>query len=196
MPQTHPTEYASPVLRAASPASSLNTPCPEQLSLSDDDDNLSPLEFKLKWEERLGIGMPRPEELQANENPLLPKPTSPAEEKGESLLCSCERCLKPRLALFEQVMRSLQRQVQLLQENDLFEQTVLRGSQIGREIQPTSNNIDVLLQSLMSHDEDAMMTGGASIAKGPWNYHGIGPYAAQTRNSTHTNVLPASQRQR
>ena len=88
MPQTLPTEYASPVLRGVSPASSLNTPAPDHLLLSDDDDILPPLEFKLKWEERLGMGMPRPEELQANEDPLLPKPTSPAEEKGELLLCS------------------------------------------------------------------------------------------------------------
>jgi hypothetical protein len=195
MPQTLPTEYASPVLRGASPASSLNTPCPDQPLLSDDDDNLPPLEFKLKWEERLGIGMPRPEELQANENPLLPKPTSPAEEKGELLLCSVTNCSNARIALVEQVMRSLQRQVQLLQENDLFEQTVLRGSQVGHEIQPTSNDIDVLIQGLMSHDEDAMMTDDAPITNGPWNYHGMGPYAAQTRNTTHTNVHPASRRQ-
>ena len=101
----------------------------------------------------------------------------------------CHRCLNARIALYEQVMRSLRREVQLLQENDLFEQTVLRGSQVGHEIQPVSNDIDVLIQSLMSHDEDVMITDDAPITNGPWNYHGIGPYAAQTRNTTRTNVL-------
>ena len=83
MPQTLPTDYASPVLRGVSPGSSLNTAGPDPMALSDDDESLPPLEFRRILEERLGIGLPRPEELQANEDPLLPKPTSPAEEKGE-----------------------------------------------------------------------------------------------------------------
>ena len=85
-------------------------------------------------------------------------------------------------------MRSLQLQLQLLEENDVLEQTLLRGSQIGQEMQPSSNDIDVLIQSLMSHDEDAMITDDAPVTNGPWNYHGIGPYVTQPRNMTHPTV--------
>jgi hypothetical protein len=87
MPQTHTTDYASPVLRTSSPASSLNA-CPDQTSLSDNEEELPQPAFERKWEERLGIGLPRPEELYANGNPLLPQVNGPVEEQGEYYLLS------------------------------------------------------------------------------------------------------------
>ncbi len=50
--------------------------------------------------------------------------------------------------LFEQVMDNLRREVRLLQENDLFEQTVLRGSLVTDEQQPSSD-IDAIMRSMM-----------------------------------------------
>jgi hypothetical protein len=84
MPQPpHPTEYAPPVLRAASPASSVGTAYgADQTALSDTEEMLPQHAFERKWEERLGLGMPRPEELKTLESPLLPPPNGAAEEKG------------------------------------------------------------------------------------------------------------------
>jgi hypothetical protein len=93
-------------------------------------------------------------------------------------------------------MRSLRRQVQLLEENEIFEQTLLRGSQVGLEIQPNSSDVDVLIQSLMSRDEDAMITGDNPITSGPWNYHGKGPYVTQESEAdlTHESAKTAGKR--
>ena len=51
-------------------------------------------------------------------------------------------------------MHHLRMQVKQLQEDALFEQTALRGSLIADEQQPSSNDIDAILRSMM----------GASIA--------------------------------
>ena len=68
----HHTEYASPVLRAPSPASSIGTTYGEdQTSFSDSEEQLSQGIFEKKWEERLLLGFVRVEEESANKNPLL-----------------------------------------------------------------------------------------------------------------------------
>ncbi len=77
------TEYASPVLRAASPASSVGTVYgPDQTSFSDSD--LSPFRFQVKYDAQIGLGEPRREEVLANLDPLLPPAKNEAEEKSES----------------------------------------------------------------------------------------------------------------
>lgn len=91
-PPQHMTDYASPVLRAASPASSIGTSySPDQTSPSDTEEELSQRAFEQKWQDRLGLGMPTQEEIHASESPLLPTPGSPAEERGQSYICIFER---------------------------------------------------------------------------------------------------------
>jgi hypothetical protein len=46
-------------------------------------------------------------------------------------------------------MQNLRAQVKRLQEDALFEQTVLRGSLIAEEQQPSSKDIDAILRSMM-----------------------------------------------
>lgn len=46
-------------------------------------------------------------------------------------------------------MANLRMQVRLLEENELYEQTLLRGSQAAMEPQPTTNDINSLMQSMM-----------------------------------------------
>lgn len=54
--------------------------------------------------------------------------------------------------MFINIMNNLRREVHLLEENNMFEQTILRGSQITEELQPTSD-IDAIMRSLMGPPE-------------------------------------------
>lgn len=87
MPQFHQIltggpQYAPPVLRAPSPTCSIGTAYGDDAtSLSDKD--LDQDEFERKCEDRLRLNMPRPEEIEANIDPKLPRPKTATEEKGE-----------------------------------------------------------------------------------------------------------------
>jgi hypothetical protein len=81
-PYQHP-EYAPPVLRAPSPASSVGTTYgPDQTSFSDTEQQLSQPAFEKKWLAKLDLDKPRKEEDEANENPLLSPPANKEEENG------------------------------------------------------------------------------------------------------------------
>jgi hypothetical protein len=85
-----PPHYATPVLRAPSPASSVGTTyIPDTTSLSDSESFLSPSEFNRKWEEKIfgSKAAVDKREHDVNRGPLLEwgstgQKTS-AEEKGE-----------------------------------------------------------------------------------------------------------------
>jgi hypothetical protein len=78
----HHTEYAPPVLRAPSPASSVGTAYAEdQTSFSDSEHHLSQTAFEKKWEDRLELDKPRKEELMANLRPLIPRPPPGSDEE-------------------------------------------------------------------------------------------------------------------
>ena len=67
---THITEYADPVLRPASPASSLGSAyTPDQTSLSDSE--LSDTAFERKCLEQLALDQPSAEEVEADRDPLV-----------------------------------------------------------------------------------------------------------------------------
>ncbi|KAF5382446.1 hypothetical protein D9615_002717 [Tricholomella constricta] len=134
-PNQHHTEYAPPVLRAPSPASSIGTVYGEdQTSFSDSEDQLSQIAFQRKVEERLALNVSRPEEIQANYEPLLARPPPGSIEERY---------------LYERVMANLYRAVRSLEDNELFERTLLRGSQAALEPQPSTTDIDTLMRSMM-----------------------------------------------
>ena len=82
------TEYAPPVLRASSPASSVGTSYgQDQTDLSDTE--LSQAEFEAKWEERLQLRMPMREEIAAEVDPLVPRPSNEVDQRGVSLFELC-----------------------------------------------------------------------------------------------------------
>lgn len=161
------TEYPPPVLRAPSPASSIGTTYgPDQTSSSDSESQLTESQFVRKWEEKLGLGKPSREELKANESPLVPKPNSEAEEKGEySPVRLISQTLIGRFhpEQYEKILAHLRAEVQALEDDELFEQMVLRGSKAALEPQPTSNSIDVLMRNMM------MPSSNLDVANGPWN---------------------------
>jgi len=148
-------EYAPPVLRAPSPASSVGTAYgPDQTALSDTEAELFQAAFESKWTDRLGLGVSGQQEDKANADPLLSVPTNLAEEK----------------VMHQDIMQSLRLRVQQLEENELFEQTLLRGSQAALEQQPVSNNISTLMRGMMSITNGSKNdTNGANISNGPWN---------------------------
>lgn len=51
--------------------------------------------------------------------------------------------------IFEHVMANLRKEVRKLEEDELFERAMQQGSQVGREEQPSSNDIDVIMRSIM-----------------------------------------------
>lgn len=85
-PNQHHTEYAPPVLRAPSPASSIGTTYgQDQTELSDSEEQLSHIDFEKKVQERLQLGVARQEEELANRDPLLIRAQKGSpEEKSES----------------------------------------------------------------------------------------------------------------
>lgn len=65
--------------------------------------------------------------------------------------------------MFEQVMRSLRWHVQQLEENEMIESMLLQGSRVALETQPSSDNVDAIMQSMMgpplsNADTDAYLT--------------------------------------
>ncbi|KAG6828052.1 hypothetical protein H0H92_009513 [Tricholoma furcatifolium] len=131
----HHAEYAQPEIRSPSPTSSIGTVYgDDQTSFSDCEEQLTQFEFEKKWEERLALNMSRPEELLADKEPLLPRPPPGSMEERQ---------------LFEQVMMNLHETVRNLEDNELFERTLLRGSQAALETLPTTSDIDELMRSMM-----------------------------------------------
>ncbi|EGN98575.1 hypothetical protein SERLA73DRAFT_110133 [Serpula lacrymans var. lacrymans S7.3] len=144
--------YASPVIRAPSPASSVGTAYgPDETSLSDME--LSQDAFEKKCLEALKLDWQKEEEIRADRTPLIQKPKTQAEE----------------IILYENIVRNLRRRVQQLEDDELFEQTLLRGSQVALEQQPSSNDMDALMKSLMTTTLSNGSNTAPNISNGPWN---------------------------
>ena len=103
----HYTAYADPVIRPASPASSVGTAYgPDQTAFSDLEEQIAQPSFESKWEDLIGLHHPRKEELVADRDPLLSVPgpngqlipirekkLDPLEEKSLLIVLSFLSCL-------------------------------------------------------------------------------------------------------
>ena len=196
-------EYAPPVLRAPSPTSSVGTTYgPDQTSFSDTEQQLSQPAFENKWLAKLDLDKPRKEEEDANQSPLLSKPRSREEETGEYILSFFDLIFVGtvdlvHVAMVEKIIKNLRAEIRKLEEDELFEQTILRGSQVGLETRPSTNDIDALMKSMrldMSSTEGPtgkifghMMD--ETLLDGPWNipvqlHEAIAMESAMTTTST------------
>jgi hypothetical protein len=164
-------EYANPVIhRMPSPTSSVGTVYGlDETALSDTEYKLSDSAFARKCEDQMDLHMPRKEETEADKDPLLTIPQSGgmpvriSERQLDHLeeMCMCYS-LSPfeglnelslfHTVLYDHVMGNLRQAVAQLEENELFEQTLRRGSQAALQIQPSTNDIDTLMRSMMSGD--------------------------------------------
>jgi len=147
-------EYADPVIREPSPASSVGSVYgPDQTASSDSESVLDQLAFERKWEERLDLWRATREEELADADPLLPRPATAMEER----------------VMAERIVRNLRMKVEELEENELFEQTMLRGSQAGLEEQTIPKDIDAIMLSMMGASSSADASANITVPNGPWN---------------------------
>ncbi|KAF7348287.1 hypothetical protein MSAN_01782400 [Mycena sanguinolenta] len=149
-------EYADPVIREPSPASSVGTVYGlDQTTLSDDE--LDQWAFERKWEEKLGLRRITKEEEMAERDPLLPRPSTATDERAQ----------------FDQTLRNLRMKVEELEESELYEQTMLRGSQAAVEEETVPKDIDLLMLSLMgggsSRAAGSNSANNTTVTDGPWN---------------------------
>ncbi|KAF8962975.1 hypothetical protein BDZ97DRAFT_1662211 [Flammula alnicola] len=181
----HHTDYADPVLRPPSPASSVGTAYDADRT-SETDLQLSQSALEKKCDEKIGLHSPRKEELQADQDPLLiiPGPNGRPIRIMDKKLDAVEEKM-----LHDRVMASLRAEVDQLRENELFEQILLRGSKAALEVQPVTNDIDTLMRSMMGPsmnissgphmgkntvpaESSQTATTEAGISNGPWNNFG------------------------
>ncbi|KAI0755093.1 hypothetical protein C8Q80DRAFT_410032 [Daedaleopsis nitida] len=153
----HPTDlqYVPTIMRAPSPSSTIGTDYGQD-ETNVVDTELSERDFIRKCEEAIGINRLRPEEEEANRDPLIldrgpqRQKLTPMEEKQQ----------------YERVMANLRAAVKTLEEDELFEQTaVTRADVVLDDPTPSSDDIDVILASLMGmsassgpHDDTATAT--------------------------------------
>ncbi|KAJ6585333.1 hypothetical protein B0H19DRAFT_1109250 [Mycena capillaripes] len=148
-------EYADPVIREPSPASSVGTVYgPDQTTSSDDE--LDQVAFERKWEDRLDLRRATREEELADADPLFARPSTAVEER----------------VLFERVVRNLRMKVEELEENELFEQTMLRGSRASLEEETIPKDIDSLMLSMMGSSKPGVSSANVTVTDGPWNQGG------------------------
>ncbi|KAI0826840.1 hypothetical protein BC628DRAFT_1372064 [Trametes gibbosa] len=152
----HPADlpYVPTIMRAPSPSSTIGTDYGQ-----DDTDfadaELSENEFVRKCEEMAGINRPRPEEDEANRDPLVhPRPLrqklTPQEEREMS----------------EHIMANLRMAVIQLEEEELFEQTMVKDASVALDDPtPSSDNLDDIIRSLIDVPTTARSntTGTATI---------------------------------
>ncbi|KAH7925583.1 hypothetical protein BV22DRAFT_1064640 [Leucogyrophana mollusca] len=144
--------YGSPVIRPPSPASSIGTAYPaDDTSLSDVE--LSQDAFDRKWTAKLRLDWPKDEELRKDDSPLISPPRNPAEEK----------------LMYESILRGFRLRVQQLEEDAIFQRTLMRGSQVGLKQRPSSDNIDTLMQSMMTTTLGSGPNRTHNVSDGPWN---------------------------
>ncbi|KAF8912095.1 hypothetical protein CPB84DRAFT_1841794 [Gymnopilus junonius] len=161
---THHTEYADPVVRPPSPTSSIGTAYAEDQTSE--------------------------EELNAEKEVLVMIPVAlPGGGHKMVRAWDLEHKLNPAdsKVIFESIMTSLRAEVAQLQENELFEKILLRGSKAALETQPSTNDIDALMRSMMGPAMNLGEPGGTT--------GGGGRLQAHLGRST-SSGLPPSQVQR
>ncbi|KIY46748.1 hypothetical protein FISHEDRAFT_25095, partial [Fistulina hepatica ATCC 64428] len=139
----------------ASPVSSIGTVY-EKDQTTQSDEECGDEELERKIFKQMRLDQPTAYEEQANKDPLLHPPNPTVYPQA--------------FALFTQnVQNNLRRMVQELEENELFEQTLLRGPERAIdeiEVQPSASDIDVLMRNMM------VVPSTSNTADGPWNNKG------------------------
>ncbi|KAF5318191.1 hypothetical protein D9619_012152 [Psilocybe cf. subviscida] len=200
----HVNEYADPVLRPPSPASSVGTAYePDQTSHSDSEFQLSQPAFERKVKEKIELDRPRPEELEADKDPLIMVEGA----NGQPVWVNSKK-LEPEeeKRLYTQAMHNLRLEVAKLREDEIFDQILLRGSRAALEVQPSTDDIDELMRSMMGTGlttgtgphlgkvaappppAKAIATTGPGITNGPWNNFGQPP-ESERRDLSMDNML-------
>ncbi|KAH9480810.1 hypothetical protein JR316_0007410 [Psilocybe cubensis] len=193
----HHTPYADPVVRPPSPASSVGTTYPaDQTSFSDSEAQISQPAFERKHMMEIELHLPRKEEMRADKDPLvdlnalLPMSMGGGAVGGRPVRLG-ERKLDPseERVLVDKILSSLRSEIAKLEEDSQFEEILRRGSKAALEEQPSTNNVDLLMRSMMAMGPSFGLTTGISdsslglgqtqaqrvapvMTDGPWNNFG------------------------
>jgi len=129
--------YAAALAPVPSPTSSIGSRLPDD-ETDPDDVRLTQEEFDAKCWEALQIDEPTPEETSAMRRPLHNVGHSREPEQAAKL--------------FPVIMQKLRTEIKKLQDNELFEQVILKGSQVGQDSLIPTGDIDAIVQSMMEPD--------------------------------------------
>ncbi|TFY65389.1 hypothetical protein EVJ58_g1989 [Rhodofomes roseus] len=94
--------------------------------------------------------------------------------------------------MFEIVMKKLRDRVKQLEEDELFEQMLLRGTQIGLE-QPSSDDVDGIMRSLMVASVEAPPFANSFAPATPWSPT-LAPIAGSTGGDTESAAATSGKR--
>ena len=89
-------------------------------------------------------------------------------------------------------MKRLRDRVKQLEDDELFEQMLLRGTQVGLE-QPSSDDIDDIMRSLMSTSDEAPPPTGPLVPVTPWSPT-LPPIAGSTGGNTESTAPATGKR--
>lgn len=154
--QTVDPTYASALVSAPSPTSSIGSRLPDD-ETDLDDAALTQTEFDAKCWAALRIDEPTAEETSAMRRPVYhavhridPKQAGRSVAQvdcnaSERTLASSEKFVP----IFKENFRA---EIKRLQDNELFEQAILRGSQVGRDNLTPTGDIDTIMQSMLEPD--------------------------------------------
>jgi len=96
--------------------------------------------------------------------------------------------------MYDHIITCLRSEVRQLEENELFEQMLLRGSQAALERQPSRTDIDALMRSMMITPQNSTVTPqsnrhhAANATYGPWSMNGPG-YEPRYEKGTGETIL-------
>jgi hypothetical protein len=99
--------------------------------------------------------------------------------------CAYKKCSFFFTAMCDAILHNLRLHIQKLEENEIFERTLLRGSQAALEPQPTTTDIDLLMKGMMGpamaldsryqyrRKAGMMAPSSQAVTNGPWNNYGV-----------------------
>jgi hypothetical protein len=103
--------------------------------------------------------------------------------------------------MFDHILTLLRSEVRQLEENELFEQMLLRGSQAGLDRQPITSDIDALMRSMMVTPQNNVIGTqpshpSATVASGPWSANGYEARHERAGETILTSGIKAGKRSR
>lgn len=154
--QTIDPTYASALVPAPSPTSSIGSRLPDD-ETDPDDARLTQEEFDAKCWKTLMIDEPTAEETSATRRPVYHAGHKVDPEQGgrsiELLIWNASDLALASAAKFVPIlMQNLRTEMKRLQDNELFEQAILKGSQVGRGSLTPTGDIDAIMQSMLEPD--------------------------------------------
>ena len=156
--QTIDPTYASALVPAPSPTSSIGSRLPDD-ETDPDDARLTQEEFDAKCWKALKIDEPTTEELNAMGRPIYHGGHKVDPERGggsvELVTWNPSDLVSLSIArIVPMIMQNLRSQMKQLQDNELFEQAILKGSQVGQDSLTPTGDIDAIMQSMLEPDRD------------------------------------------